>query len=249
MGFHNVELPSSYSYGAQIGPRFNTAIIEMGTGHEERIPRWETPRIEMNIGYSIKEVEDLEALKAFYINRRGPAFGFLIKDWFDYTSASDGHSTPTPNDQYLGTGDGVVTTFQIIKKYSDGTFDFSRTIKHIVTASVRVAFDGVEQTSGWSVNTSTGVITFTSAPALGVVITVGFEYRLPVRFDSDVFALSYDSFRTGTVPEIRLVELIDENAYDEEANPGGASAYTIAANHSVDLMDGRAQHVLSLIHI
>ena len=39
--------------------------------------------------------------------------------------------------------------------------------------------------SGWTVDTTTGVVTFTAAPAGGVIVRAGFEFDVPVRFDTD----------------------------------------------------------------
>jgi uncharacterized protein (TIGR02217 family) len=54
-----------------------------------------------------------------------------------------------------------------------------------VAGTVRIALDGVELASGWSVDATTGIVTFAAAPGAGVAITAGFEFDVPVRFDSD----------------------------------------------------------------
>ena len=51
---------------------------------------------------------------------------------------------------------------------------------------VRVAVGGVEQFSGWSVDAATGIVTFSSPPAMGAAVTAGFKFDVPVRFDSDL---------------------------------------------------------------
>ena len=57
---------------------------------------------------------------------------------------------------------------------------------------MRVALDGVEALSGWSVNATTGVVTFAAPPATGALVTAGFEFDAPVRFDTDRLDVTWD---------------------------------------------------------
>jgi uncharacterized protein (TIGR02217 family) len=101
----------------------------------------------------------------------------------------------------------VATTFQLTKTYTSGPQTHVRLITKPVDGSVRIALDGVEQISGWSADSTTGLVTFDIAPASGVVIAAGFEFDVPVRFDSDVLEISLDTFRAGTIPDVPLVEV------------------------------------------
>jgi len=76
-----------------------------------------------------------------------------------------------------------------------------------VTATLRIALGGVEQSSGWSVDTTTGIVTFSAAPGAGVAITAGFEFDVPVRFDTDVLDVTLDFERLGSITSIPLLEL------------------------------------------
>jgi uncharacterized protein (TIGR02217 family) len=76
-----------------------------------------------------------------------------------------------------------------------------------VAGSVSVALDGVAQASGWSVDTTTGQITFTTAPASGVIVTAGFEFDVPVRFDTDQLDVTHDLERLGSITSIPLIEV------------------------------------------
>ncbi len=76
-----------------------------------------------------------------------------------------------------------------------------------MAGTVRIALDGVDQPSGWSVNTTTGVVTFSSAPSAGVAVTAGFEFDVPVRFDTDVLDVTLDLERLGSITSIPLLEL------------------------------------------
>ena len=51
-----------------------------------------------------------------------------------------------------------------MKRYESGAQAWVRRIVKPVAGTVRVALGGVEQASGWSVNTTTGLVTFDTAP-------------------------------------------------------------------------------------
>ena len=70
-----------------------------------------------------------------------------------------------------------------------------------------MALNGVTQITGWTLNTATGVVTFTSAPAPGVAITAGFEFDVPVRFDTDTLDVTLDFERLGSITSIPLIEV------------------------------------------
>ena len=60
----------------------------------------------------------------------------------------------------------------------------------------------------WSVD-ATGIITFQPGhiPAIGQTITAGFEFDVPVRFDTDKLEISIQGFRHGAIPSIPIVEI------------------------------------------
>jgi uncharacterized protein (TIGR02217 family) len=82
-----------------------------------------------------------------------------------------------------------------------------RSITKPVADSVRVALGGVEQVSGRSVSTTTGLVTFATPPPRSVAVTAGFEFDVPVRFDSDALEVTLDLERLGSITSIPLVEI------------------------------------------
>jgi uncharacterized protein (TIGR02217 family) len=141
---------------------------------------------------------------AFFEARNGRLHGFRFKDWSDYRSGLPSN-VPSPLDQPIGTGDGTTTTFQLSKHYPSGAQGWTRTITKPVVG--RVALDGMEQASGWSFDATTGLVTFTTAPGTDVAVTAGFEFDVPVRFDSDTLDVTLDIERLGSITSIPLVEL------------------------------------------
>ncbi len=119
------------------------------------------------------------------------------EDWTDHQALA----------QSLGVGDGASKTFQLVKHYPSGGVVESRIISKPVAGLVKVYRDGVEAASGWSVDTTTGLVTFTTAPATGVQVTADFSFDVPVRFDSDQMEVTIETYQLGTWGQIPVVEI------------------------------------------
>ena len=206
MAFHEVRFPDDISRGARGGPERRTQIVELASGDKERNASWSNSRRRYDVAYGIRRADDLAAVVAFFEGRNGRLHGFRFKDWGDHKSCLPS-GMPSPTDQAIGTGDGATTAFQLMKRYASGSQTWLRTITKPVAGTVRVAFDGEEQLSGWSVDTTNGVVTFDSAPAEGVAITAGYAFDVPVRFDTDALDVTLDLERLGSITSIPLLEI------------------------------------------
>ncbi len=206
MSFDETLLPLRVGFGSGGGPAFSTEIITVEGGYERRTQNWSQARRRFDAATALRSPADIATLLAFFHARAGRARGFRLRDWSDYSSASDGMSTPAFTNQTIGTGNAVLTTFQLIKTYSSGGVNHVRDIRKPVSGSVIIGVNGVQQMSGWSVNTVTGIVTFTAAPASGATITAGYQFDVPVRFDTDRLDLSTDDFTAlhGQVPIIEV---------------------------------------------
>ena len=206
MAFHEVRFPDNISRGARGGPERRTQIVELASGDEERNASWANSRRRYDVAYGIRRADELAAVVALFEARNGRLYGFRYKDWADYKSSQPSQPV-TPTDQLIGTGTGAVTSFALLKHYTSGAQAWTRTIAKPVAGSVRVALDGVEQMSGWSADTTTGVVSFNTAPGAGMVITAGFEFDVPVRFDTDTLDVTLDIERLGSITSIPLLEI------------------------------------------
>ena len=206
MALHEVRFPDNISRGARGGPERRTQIVELASGDEERNASWANSRRRYDVAYGIRRADDLAAVVAFFEARNGRLHGFRYKDWADYKSGLPSQSI-TPTDQQIGTGTGSMKTFQLVKRYISGAQSWTRTIAKPVADTVRVALGMVEQMSGWTVDATTGVLTFTTAPANGVIVRAGFEFDVPVRFDTDVLDVTLDMERLGSITSIPLLEI------------------------------------------
>ena len=206
MAFHEVRFPDNISRGARGGPERRTQIVELASGDEERNASWANSRRRYDVAYGIRRADDLAAVVAFFEARNGRLHGFRYKDWADYKSALPSQAI-TATDQQIGTGTGSLQAFQLAKRYTSGPQTWVRTIVKPVTGTIRVALGMVEQLSGWTLDSTTGVVTFTAAPANGVIIRAGFEFDVPVRFDSDTLDVTLDFERLGSITSIPLLEI------------------------------------------
>lgn len=243
MGFEEVRFPTNLSYGTRSAPGFASSLTEVESGADEALSRRSTPRYTYDAKYAIKSYDNLATVVAFFNARKGIATGFRFKDWLDYTSNANGRSAPTNMDVEIGVGDGTSSTFQLVKKYTSGSQTTIRTIKKPVAGSVLIALNGVNQTTGWSVNTTNGVVTFDVAPTLGVSITAGYEHDIPVRFAKEIdsgLPQTIETFDSGAIDSIPIVEILDERAVsDEPYMGGGADLGVLTADISVTPISGR----------
>lgn len=208
MSFHEIRFPTKVSFGSAGGPERRTEIVALGSGFEERNTPWAHGRRRYDAGLGVKSLSDLYAVIAFFEARRGRLFGFRWKDHLDFKSKGPLEAV-TPLDQTIGAGTGSQTAFALNKSYVSGPASYVRPVNKPVAGSVRVAVAGVEKTLGteFTVDTATGVVTFASAPANGAAITAGFEFDVPVRFDTDRLEISLQAFKAGELPHIPIVEL------------------------------------------
>lgn len=208
MAFDEVQFPASLSFGSIGGPERRAEIVTLANGYEERNTPWAHSRRRYDAGLGLRSLEDIEALIAFFESRRGQMFGFRWKDWSDYKSCA-ASASPGFQDQVIGTGDGDQTTFQLVKTYRSGEQSYSRPILKPVSGTVSVGFSGDAMTEGvdWTVSAETGEIHFVSPPDDGVIVTAGFEFDVPVRFDTDHIHTSVASFQAGEVPHVPVIEV------------------------------------------
>lgn len=210
MSFHDIQFPTNISLGASGGPKRRTEIVALGSGFEERNTPWSQSRRRYNAGYGVKSRNDIYAVIEFFEARRGRLYGFRWKDFNDFKSGQPLVAISS-SDQIIGSGDGVTTDFQLVKTYVSGGISEMRDIKKPVKNTVLVAVDSVDQQIDidFTLDDATGVITFlpSSIPAVGQSITAGFEFDVPVRFDTDYLSINQIAFSAGEIPAIPIVEL------------------------------------------
>lgn len=204
--FHDVRFPLAVSFGATGGPERINEIVQMVSGREKRNQRQAHSRRRYDAGTGICAFDDIAEVLAFFEARRGSLCAFRFRDPFDMKSCAPG-AAHSALDQFIGIGDGAVTAFQLRKTYGEGPDAYGRPITKPVASSVRAAVDGAE-VSGFAVDALTGILSFATPPPAGAEIRAGFEFDVPVRFDTDRLMVSLATFKAGQIPAIPLTEVL-----------------------------------------
>ncbi len=214
MAVRAVEFPLELSKLTS-NPTFNTDVIVGANGREVRNANWQDGLWKFNAALGIKNRADAYLLYTFFLNCRGRETSFLLTDKNDFAIPQSGSTA-----QNIGTGDGSTTTFQITKKYVDSigtTYTRNITRPSATTSDLVVYKNGVLQThtTHYTYSTTTGIITFVSAPTAGHAITITLaKFYVPCRFESDELPLDMilywldngSPYSQSEMPEIGLVE-------------------------------------------
>ena len=221
--FAEIEFPRGISYGSTFGPAFSTDVVKMPNKSEQRNENWEFPYCSGNLSTGIRNYDDFNEFYNFWMLMHGKAIGFRYYDWYDHAAKY----------MLLGIADGSTTNFQLIKNYFSEIVDDLLTVRKIkkpVQDTVKLyTYDttGLELTtaalqrkirdeftatapaevSGWTVDTTTGIVTFSTAPAAKLGIVASFDFDIPVRFDTDTMASNYEQYREMQWTDIPVVEL------------------------------------------
>jgi uncharacterized protein (TIGR02217 family) len=209
--FHEVRFPTSIGIRSKGGPERRTDIVTMGSGREERNARWQHARRHYDAGYGVRSISALSSVISFFEERRGRLHGFRFKDRLDFRSTNNGAS-PGALDQVIGVGNAFTKYFYLSKTYGSGASAYVRPITKSVAGTVKIAVAGIVKTEGqhFTVDHAIGRIYFppTQIPAVGQTITAGFEFDVPVRFDTDRLDIDMASFEAGEIPSIPLIEIV-----------------------------------------
>ena len=194
------------SYASRGGPMFNTTVVRTNNKSEFRNQNWTYPIHQYDVSFGAKRLNLMADMLEFFWAVGGRLNGFRYKDWTDFKSCSV-DETVAFDDQEFGTGDGSTTQFQLSKTYTKGALSFTRNIYKPIASGFLIGVNGSATGSGWSLDTTTGVVTFSVAPTDTHVLTWGGEFDVPVRFDSDFLDMGYDDYDNLNA-DIRLIELL-----------------------------------------
>lgn len=208
MTFHDVRFPTSLSFGALGGPERRTEIVTLANGFEERNTPWAHARRRYDAGMGLRSLDDVAVLIAFFEARQGQLIGFRWKDWADYQSCLPSEEI-SAGDQLIAVGDEQATTFQLSKTYRSGDASYVRPILKPVEGTLRISVGGdpLYDRDAYEVDYNTGILRFDTPPDTGAEVRAGFEFDVPVRFDTDVIMTSMSSFQAGEVPDVPVVEI------------------------------------------
>ena len=259
------------SQGSVGGVTYHTTLISAAGGWEQRIANWDLGRLQWDISKLLKDRDVLAYVIAFFRTMKGRGYGFLFKDWSDYSVGMTWVSDVLTFSSYIqtGTGDAADTTFQLYRTYfgdpivhvanvvqatsaytatvwnGTGTVVFgvapasgaavlfmgiasNETADGIITSftftdvptearkitrpkrgGVRIYLDGTLKTevTHYTIDYTTGIVTFLSAPGNNVKVQWAGEFYVPVRFDSDLQKVMIEGYGKGEWNRFMVVEV------------------------------------------
>lgn len=219
MAFFECEFPRAISYrrlGSPVG--FSTQVNEGFSGDEQRNRNWANSRGKWTVSIITPPANQrsgspqsfIDQLKAFILVVGGKADAFRLFDHLDHQLTA----------QQIGIGDGSNTHFQLIRTYVIGVRSYVRNITKPITSAVtdykgaalsntvRLYLGGTLQaSSAWSVDATTGLVTFVSAPGSSVVVSADAQYHYPVRFDLEDLPMQVEPSNVSSGSAIVSVSL------------------------------------------
>lgn len=200
MFIESPRLPDSIAYGGTFGPAWRTSVIQMRGQHEQRNQHWAMPLYSGEVNLLNKDVALVRDtfLPFYHAIAQGETHGFR---YHDLNPDED-----TGTDEPLGVGDGVRTAFHLVKWYAYGGVEKYRIITKPVVGSVTVTLDNV-LTVAYTLDTTTGVVTFTVPPGVGVIPRASYLFDVPCQFVMPRMALRQIAPNVWSWPSIQLQEI------------------------------------------
>lgn len=200
--------PLCPSFGIQGGPEFSVTVVSAGNGREVRNLNWSEAKRSYIVTIGPREDEQFEILLEHFETIGGKHIGFRFKDYKDFRSCPP-YQIPNFTDQsvlIIGNGSGSDLLFQLAKTRTSGDLKRTRRIQKPVDGTVTIGVDGVQLLTGWDVDSTTGLITFDDPPDASSLVTAGFEFDVPVRYDVDQLSWTIQD-RRATAASFALIEV------------------------------------------
>jgi uncharacterized protein (TIGR02217 family) len=138
--------------------------------------------------------DELRSAAGLYLACQGSFGTFLFDDPTDNATAN----------QLIGTGNGSTTDFQLVRTF--GAFVEPVYAPHVVSA---IYDNGViVNPVNYTVSTTTGIVTFTSAPANTHVITGNFTYYFRCRFSDDRVDFENFLYQLWTLKQLKFQSVL-----------------------------------------
>lgn len=193
-------LPACEAYGWEGGPEYSTQIVTLTNGREHRNARWQYPQHRYTSSFNNISATAARAVRAHFMVMQG-----RLRCW-RYIDQLDNEAV----EEDFGTGDGVTTTFQLGKFSSLDGVDYFRPIY-----ALRLDEDGNPVPAQAFVNDlpvaatfdhNRGLVTFSTAPGAGDILTWSGLFDVWVRFDQDSLPFSLDDLNAHNA-QINLLEM------------------------------------------
>lgn len=193
--FYNMKLPC-FIYPYIIGgPTFNTSIIQSISGRESRHPNFASAIWQYTIKNAKLSVDELEQFYQFFLNCKGAAFGFCLKDHADFRAVNQKLEHQEQNSIY-----------QLYKHYHYANYVYKRKIIKPVEGSVKVFINSIPIKA--EIDYDSACITINCILDKNQALTTNFEFDVPVRFCNDELKYSFNKDGSVLLEDIKIKELL-----------------------------------------
>ncbi|MGZ8927143.1 MAG: DUF2460 domain-containing protein [Methylobacter sp.] len=181
--FLEERLPIGVRAGASYSDEFSVEITKTASGSEYRHLVHPYPVRIYTVFYTQFTADLWDQILSLYMRSFGPFAGFRVKALDDYTT-NNRTSTPTAVDQALALVSAGVYQLQVAYGGTGTPISIGKPVRTIfkpVAGTIKIAIGAAEQTTRFSVSTTTGRVTFTNlskaitgiSKASSAVITLG----------------------------------------------------------------------------
>lgn len=199
--------PLHISKRSKVTIRRSTRVFSSVGGREERNSSWRDSRRIFDVSYGIANKRDYKDVVDFFERVEGSVNSFLFKDWSDHKSSENMRNGIANNDQVLGTGNGVDTSFGLVKHYNDGAFTYTRPIRSIDESSLLIAVDGVATTTGFTYEN--GYVVFDNPVPINHAVSAGYLFYNEVYFVSSKLPSVFETPDHFNIETIEIAEVKD----------------------------------------
>lgn len=198
--FYPIQIEECPGFGWEGGAEFATLIRQQENGRNRRKPTRYIGLHRYVAPFDNIPLQAAQNIKKVHLAMLGMAHTFLHWDYLDNEAV----------DEEFAVGDGTTKIFQLKKTYDPGG---GATYERDITKpddDVVVSVSGVVQSAGVSYSQTTGLVTFTAAPAFGASLTWSGHHFVCVRFNRDDLPFTIDSKSKTAFITNGSIELIEE---------------------------------------
>lgn len=192
MAYLNAYLGPCPGYGWAGGPEFQTRIIELQNGRNNRNANWAQARHRYSAPFLNISKPAYREVKKMHLVCMGQLNTFRFRDELDYEAVNE----------IFAVADGVQTVFQLSKFSIIDGISYQREV-YALKSSPAITANGSAVSP--AVNSRTGKVTFAVAPASGVTLRWSGTFDVWVRFAQDYLPFSLDN-PNATNGAVELIE-------------------------------------------
>jgi uncharacterized protein (TIGR02217 family) len=178
MAFIDDRIPECVSEGFASGQNWNTQLVPLDNGREQRNGQWLYPKVKLEAQYKNFSLADKDSVLQIAGAARGMLHCFRVKDWADHTAT----------DEVIVPEAGTTTAVQLTKTYTFGSQSAVRLIQAPVDGTVTVYRNGVAVAG--TLDATTGLFTPDANWAATGTFTWSGEFDVWMRFDTDYIAFT-----------------------------------------------------------